>query len=256
MADRKMTVLTASDGSPVAYVLPRITDYFEAKHLTPLSQSINDASEPEAEAGLFASGILAHAARLTPVQMIAAAVSMIEDLYAGIASSQRAQIPLSTGLDLYLRATAGTFTEEIGNRGYRLQYVVDNQFPAGALGPAAVFPLWFKAAGFVYVSPFEAALKLMEADGIELRAFDEFSPRYEAEGRAMAVDLYERAEADGQHIVVIDDEPGEALLVRALSDLPRPGLIHLFRNEPPNVKSVRITAPEPLQTELDRLFAS
>lgn len=256
MADKKMTVLTSSDGSPVAYVLPRITDYFELEHLAVLSQSITDAKEPEAEASLFAGGVLAHTARLTPVQMIATAVSMVEDLYGGMASSQRAEIPLPNGLVLYLRATAGTLTEEIGNRGYRLQYVIDNQFPAGALGPAPVFPLWFKAAGFIYVSPFQAALMLIEADGIELRAFGEFWPRYEAEARAIARDLYERAESDGRHIVVIDDEPGEALLVRALSDLPRPRLIHLFRNEPPHVKAVRITAPEPIQTELNRLFAT
>jgi hypothetical protein len=204
---------------------------------------------------LFAAGVFAHTEKLTYIQVIAAGVSMLEDLYAAMGSSQRAEIPLPHGLELYLRATAGALTHEIGNRGYRLQYVIDNQFPTGALGPAALYPLWFRAAGLIYISPFEAALALMESEGIELRAFGEFWPRYEAEGRAMACDLYERAEADGQHVVVIDDEPEEALLNRAMSNLPRPALIHLFRNQPPRVKGLRLTVPEPVQTQLDRFFA-
>jgi hypothetical protein len=54
---------------------------------------------------------------------------------------------------------------------------------------------------------------------------------------------------------VIDDEPEEALLNRAMSNLPRPALIHLFRNQPPRVKGLRLTVPEPVQTQLDRFFA-
>ena len=253
LPDKSITLLMGSDGTPVAYVLPRVTDYFELEHLTQLARFITDSADPQAVATRFAAGVFAHTEKLTHLQVIAAGVSMLEDLYAAMGSSQRGEIPLPTGLDLYLRATAGALTHEIGNRGYRLQYVIDNQFPTGALGPAAVYPLWFRAAGFVYISPFEAALSLMERDGIEPRAFDEFWTRYEAEGRAMACDLYERADSDGQHVVVIDDEPEEALLVRAMSNLPRPALINLFRNEPPSVKRVLLRAPKSLQSDLSRL---
>ena len=169
---------------------------------------------------------------LTDDHLLQAAVSMVDDLYKYVND----EVLLDQALLDYLEAFGRTFTEAVRERGYVIQYVVENQFSGVdflMLGPLDLFPKVFGAAGIVYVCPQRIGLGLMRADGVAASEYAGAIAQYIAEARVVGDELVNICRADGRHFVFLEAEYEEGALDAALRGRGAPGVLSVFRNESP-----------------------
>lgn len=165
--------------------------------------------------------------------LVRAAIFIVEDLYKSFFSGFR----WSPGVYGYIAATAGLLVKELVSRGFVLHYVVDSVQPEADLAERLTFmPGVFEAAGFMVTGPQLMAIELMQcANG---HAGDvSMIPAYREEGHQVADMLIARCHEERRCSVYLnldldDDAPALPLDV-ALSQANKPGVIAVYRDQPP-----------------------
>ncbi|MEJ7785476.1 MAG: hypothetical protein WKF96_11780 [Solirubrobacteraceae bacterium] len=119
-----------------------------------------DALDPDALRGAVTkieAAIESHVSAVDDGTLLDGAMVAADDLYKSACTMDRWDESLSS----YLAASAGTFFRLLGERGFVLQYLVDNQW-ADLSRPTQLFPHWYRAAGLTYVCPQTIMLELPE----------------------------------------------------------------------------------------------
>ncbi len=176
-----------------------------------------------------------------------AAVSVADDLYK---SAARRDTWDAHAAD-YVGAAVGTFFTALGHRGYRLHYVAENTFPDDLQRPLQALGMIAAAAGLVYICPHDLAARLLGLDGGAFGLqLDALRPGV-AEGRQLAFELAERCVAGGRHILYLEIDWDEGCLDGVTQLGAQPGVISVFRNDPPvpgSTVSVRFPAARTAST--------
>jgi hypothetical protein len=182
----------------------------------------------------------------TDEQLLMAAVSLVDDLYKFLND----EVFVATTLFEYLEAFGRTFTDALRERGYVINYIVDNQFTRNDVlfqGAFDLFKKVFNAAGLVYICPQLIGMQLMQADGIN----DDFltsMPRYINEARYLSDKLVTECHEEGLHYVFLETNFEDGVLDAAVKDMNKPGVLGIFRNEAPIAGSkIQVSYPDQQQ---------
>jgi hypothetical protein len=211
------------------WMLPRVTDYWDqqVEAIERLSRVLAETPEAErpAQVELIQRAVTRHLQALEDEWLTKVAYIAPEDLYKAASVASRLDDPLFQ----YLSATGGPLFHRLTERGYTVEYFVDNSYER-LDGPAIGFPLWFRAAGLAYICPQEIAVSSFEKDRPR-QEWPALVTRYSADARAVAQELVERCHREGRHFVHLDiDSDG---LPAGLSHSGEPGVISIFRNDAP-----------------------
>jgi tetratricopeptide (TPR) repeat protein len=149
------------------WAFPRIGDFWEPRTKALLSgaKRLASLSADERVRGLEKLGekVRTHVRGLDDGWLVAAAWKMVEDLYRSLFGGFQWDRHVAD----YIRASAGVFIHEFGERGFVLQYVIDNTVPEADLEVILTYGgAIFHAAGLAIVSPQLAALEAMDKAGI------------------------------------------------------------------------------------------
>jgi hypothetical protein len=234
------------------WMLNRVADYWDqqvgaiythAQRLERLSSS--DRQNALAE---IAAAVARHAEALNDEWLAQAAFVMADDLYKAVcALTKWGNSYWDDSIAEYLQASAGTFCDALAKRGFLLRYVIDNAYEAsdvGLTGPVDWFPVWLEAAGLCYICPQQVAFRLMEVDGCQPSAGR--LPQFIAEGRDVGLQIVRRCLAGRNHYLFLDTDVTDDSLAPALAEPTSPGVILVFRKDPPVPGSrcaVKITPP-------------
>lgn len=168
---------------------------------------------------------------LDDVELARAAAAAIDDLY-------RAGCDLTMwtpNVAAYIRATWAVVMGALGQRGLRLQFVIDHAYPERIGRPLELYPDLFTAAGMAYVCPHHFANQL--PDAVEAEVSIEGLDPFILKGRRLAFEEAQVAVGAGRHLVYLEiaSEPGSLDDVLGLAS--RPGTIAMFRDTPPGSDS-------------------
>ncbi|WP_051578466.1 hypothetical protein [Mycolicibacterium mageritense] len=183
--------------------------------------------------------------------LVRVAVFMVDDLYKSLFYGFR----WSGGVYDYIASTAGQVVKELVNRGFVLHYVVDSvQSQADLAERLAFLPGVFEAAGFKVTGPQLMAMELMQR--VDGKPGDlSVIPAYREEGHHVADMFIARCHQERRCSVYLnldlaDDAPALSLDV-ALSQASTPGVIVVYRNQPPLPGSAAQVALPPGLTVAD-----
>lgn len=181
--------------------------------------------------------------KLSDKDLLLMAVTMVDDVYKAADCTEL----WDTALEKYLRASAGAFAQALAKRGYQIHYLVDNTFEnteSGMQRPLELYPMWFNAAGFVYMCPQHVALMLMQKDGISRSEYLNALSKYIAEARAVSDGLVEQCHLAKKHLVYLDTDSVAGGFDRAAALQDSPGIITIYRDSAPASGSkVTVTLP-------------
>jgi hypothetical protein len=195
--------------------------------------------EPEKEPQIISSikeGVQSGVRNLSDSEVMKMSVSMIDDLYKVASSTET----WDDSVYDYISASAGTFSTAVANRGYVIHYLVDNCFEKSDVGmqrPLDLFPGWFEAAGFIYISPQLCALMLMDADNVNRSDFVSALPRYIDEARHVSSEIVERCHQEIRHYVYLDTDSVPESFDKAMGSNKSPGVITVLRDGAPDSES-------------------
>lgn len=209
------------------------------RELTPEQRSVALAEIQEA--------VTKHVEALSDETLVTAAAIVADDLYSSGCSIGW----WSEDLGDYLRASAGTFSRLLSERGFELQYLVENYWE-DLERPLEHFPDWYRAAGIIYCCPQMAIRKLAEYDGLESE--DEIAPvasRYAEEARAVVEQLVAKCQEHGDHFIHLEADAAEEIFERnfplALKRRGAKGVLTVERVEAPGPGTeMRVSPPEGL----------
>ena len=194
---------------------------------------------------LLGEKVRTHIRNLDDSWLVATAVFMVEDLY----KSYFREFRWSSGVTDYIAGTAGVFMHEFTERGFVLNYVIDNTQSEADLGEMLTYvPKVFRAAGLLVVGPQLMALEVMEQLDHQERDVAAIPSAIE-EGQYLAEEFITRCHQNRQSYVYLnlqlaDDSPGLSLDV-ALSNTDTPGTVVVFRNQPPAAGTTVEVSPPP-----------
>lgn len=209
--------------------------------------------------------IVEHTNVLSDELMAQVAVPMIDDLYKTVAYLAQ----WNECFEDYLTATAGVFCQLFAERGYVIQYVIDNTYAMteqGMSGPLDYFPVWFSAAGFIYLCPQRIAVELIAEAGQPASKKFELFPTYIAEARDVANQLVRDCQGGKRHFVFLDTDSTDDSFEVAWPKGQNKEVLSVFRNEAPvpgsnciisfplQIKTNEQTAQFDLAEEVDRFF--
>ena len=187
-----------------------------------------EALSPDARArslALLGEHVRTHIRGLTDNWLVATALFMVEDLY----KSYFAGFRWSSGVADYITGTAGVFMREFTQRGYVLNYVIDNTESEADLGEMLTYvPALFRAADLLVVGPQLMALYIMEQ--MDHRSRDVAAiPSTIEEGQYLAEELVTRCHDERRSYAYLnlqpnDDSPGLSLDA-ALANANAPGTL-------------------------------
>jgi hypothetical protein len=211
------------------WMLPRLTDYWDQQvdAIERLSRVLAGMPETERVSQLasISAAVSRHAQILDDDILAKSAAAVVQDLYKAVCARTYLDEPLLQ----YLTASCQPYFQELSQRGYVVQYLIDNTWER-LDGPAIAFPIWFAAAAMLYICP----------QHIACRAFEKDSPQEEwpalvskniAAAREVAGQLVDRCNAEGRHFVYLDTDARDADLEVATKAIGWPGVIHIFRQE-------------------------
>ena len=214
----------------------KITDYWDypvgaivanAEELSRL-----DANERAEAIKEIRTSIVTHAAVLSDQQLAGAAFAMTDDLYKTIANLAK----WNECLGEYLTASAGTLCGLFAERGYVIQYTIDNTFALteqGMSGPRDYFQYWFTAAGFVYICAQAVAVKVMEADQRPASEYLASLPQYIAEARDVANRIVQECQRGRRSFIFLDTDSTKDSFSVAASTMGGTEVLGIFRVEAP-----------------------
>src|SRR5207249_4692149 len=129
-------------------MLPKITDYWDAqvKAIDRISQEIGNLAPDDRAAAVdqIRANIARHVSVLDDQLLLRAALAAADDLYKAACWTDHWDEAIAD----YLSASSETFWRLFAERGFTLQYLVDNVFDV-LERPLELFPLWYQAAGLV-----------------------------------------------------------------------------------------------------------
>lgn len=182
--------------------------------------------------------------QLTDEQFLQMMVTMVDDLY----KSVNDEVLLATALFEYLDAFGRTLTQVLRERGYVIQYIVENQFfdiDILLRGPFDVFASFFQAAGFVYICPQQVIPFLMQHDNIPATEYEKSVDKYINEARHISDKLVTECHENNLHYIFLEVDFQEGSLDVAMEKSGSPGVLNIFRNEAPVAGSqIAISFPE------------
>jgi hypothetical protein len=195
---------------------------------------LSKLSGPErvAACGRIRDAVGRRAQSLADINLLKAAVSMVDDLYKYVND----EVLMDQALFDYIDAFGRTLANTVRKRGYVIRYVVENQFLSLdflMLGPFDLFPKVFNAAGLVYICPQQLGLQLMQADGIAATDYETAIPRYITEARHVCNRLASDCQDDNRHYVFLEADYEEGALDVALRGGGDPGVLSVFRDDAP-----------------------
>jgi hypothetical protein len=224
----------------------RLYEYWDQRvnGIAEAAERLRSLSEESREQAIhdLKDAVLQHCATLSSRHMLQQAVAMAEDLYKAASVDQI----LDDAMTDYLGVTAGTFGQVLAERDFDIRYVIANLYDPTEYGlerPLLWFPIWFNAAGLLYICPQHIAKRLMEGDGIEgLADVVEALPRYMAEARELANRILDKAQAQRAHYVFLDTDSGASFDRAGKSS---PNSVIILREELPDPGSkVQIIYPD------------
>lgn len=215
-------------------MLAKVTDYWDEQvraidtaSLELLESSADDRARAVSE---ISADVREHLRVLPDETLLQAACPVLDDLYKAACSTER----WDEGLSAYLEASAGTFMAGLNDRGYRCQYLVDNQWEDMSK-PRQLFPFWFRAAGMVYACAQVTAFDLMSRIPSTVRADEQNMPAgYINQARDMVNQLVTSCQQEGRHLVQLDVDYEEDSFAVALAQAGTAGVLTIFRNEAPD----------------------
>ena len=164
---------------------------------------------------------------------------MVDDIY----KSFFREFVWTPGVHDYIAATAPVVVDELAQRGFTVNYVVDATQPDDNLAVMLEYlPGVFQAAGLAVIGPQLAAVEFLKGEEGHPPADMAAIQRYRDEGHALANELIVQWHQQRRSSVYLnldrDDElPGLPVDV-ALSRDGVPGMIMVFRDQPPAEGSV------------------
>lgn len=213
-------------------MLPKITDYWSAQDnaIERISEAVLELSPADRAAALekIEASVTRHVRVLDDETLLMAAVAAAESLYRTASWIGE----WNEGILDYLSASSATFWGLFCNRGFTLQYLVDNAFH-DFRRPLDLFPLWYQAAGLVYLSPQFIARALMRNDAGADAPFEQLLPSYNREARDVAVEAISRCHDERRSFLLLDTDFEEETFQPALGLRRRPGILTVFRNQAP-----------------------
>jgi hypothetical protein len=144
-----------------------------------------------------------------------ASVAIVDDLYKAACASDR----WDGFLGAYLRASAGTFSDLLRERGITVQYLVDNTWD-DMMRPFELFPLWFGASRLTYICP-----QKLEAESEQEIDIDT--------ARAVANELVRVAQEERRNFVHVETDYAPGAFTVAGELRGEPGVVTVFRNDAP-----------------------
>ena len=211
-------------------MLPKITDYWDQQvnAIERMSAAVLELAPPERAVAVeqIQASIARHVAVFDDDLLLRAAVPVADDLYKAACWIGH----WDEGVAAYLGASSATFWSLLAERGFTLQYLVDNVFET-LERPLNLFPVWYEAAGLVYISPQAIARELMQGDAGPEAPFDLLLPRYNREARHVAAMLIDRCHDEQRSFALVDADFEEETFRSAFALAGKPGMLTIFRNE-------------------------
>ena len=233
-------------------MLPRVTDYWDSTvgAIDALARELGSLSAPkEKETALLelADAVGEHVRVLPDNLLMTAAVAVADDLYKGACWIDRWDRDLAE----YLEVTAAVFWLSVTERGFRLQYLVDNTFD-DLERPVGLFPDWFGAAGIVFACPQVVAVELIRAAEGAAAPITARLPTYLAEARGIVESILDRCLAESRHFALLDLDTEEQSFRTALARKDEAGVLTIMRSEAaqPGTK-VTVSFPSELRASDD-----
>lgn len=156
-------------------------------------------------------------------------VAFADDLYKAACGIDR----WDDALEDYLAASAGTMTARLGERGFHVQYLIDNAWE-DLTKPVQLLPHWYQAAGFVYACPQVVARQLATGDGVDAAAdVQQLFAQYGPEARDVTSQLVARCQAERRSFVQLDVDSVEQSFDTAMQARGAAGVITIFRDQAP-----------------------
>lgn len=224
---------------------PKLTDYWDTRvgaieaagrHLERCNKSQRAATLREIE-----GAVTEHVRVMSDAWVVHAAVSFADDLYKAASSIQW----WNDDLDAYLAASAGIFSRLLSERGFQVQYLVDNAWedPTRLL---ELLPEWYTAAGIVFCCPQVISCQLAQHDGVDSkREIAELARRYEAEARHVADQIVTTSQQDCRHLIHLDANAVESSFDKAMERCGASGVLTIYRDaEPVPGSTVRVWSPK------------
>ena len=220
-----------------SFFLKKLTDYWDTNQtaIPQFSQALGKLDDPERKDTLHVieQAIAKHCSVLSDRWLLQAALCMVEDIYRQGNDVQQAD---SANTD-YLRASAGTFTSILKEKGLVVRYLIDNVFatdsPHWSVRPFVLLREWFEAAGFVYICPQLIANMLIGANETSLPPTKNISLSNIEEAREVAGDLVQTCEEKNRHYVKLELDPHQSLLDSSQLSAPVTGILTIYRSEGP-----------------------
>jgi hypothetical protein len=230
------------------WMLPRITDYWDQRvgAIERLSRALKaiPSSDYLATVTSLRAAIVRHVGALTDQHLLIAAVALADDLYKAADESSY----WDEALEQYLTASAETFFGTLSSRGYQVNYVIDNSYD-DLNRPTRFYPMWFRAAGIIYICPQHMASRVMEHDGVSESDWSGEMERYIQEGRHIASQVVSRCRTEKRSFVFLAIDGNEECLKDAYAAVGSPGVIGIFRKEAPIPGSgISVTMPKLLHS--------
>jgi len=196
------------------FFLRKITDYWGygaierwASTLDAMDSEMLSASETE-----LGAAVMEHTRVLADELLQLAAIAMMDDLY----KNANMIDVWNDSVTVYLRATAGIFSQLLAQRGFILHYVVDNSFE-DMQRPLQLFPIWYSACGIEYVCP-------------QLLTAQDGYPPSESRRRCTAT---LRASGGSFHYIMLDTDSAEDSFTAPLEQREGDKVITILRTEAP-----------------------
>jgi hypothetical protein len=213
-------------------MLPKLTDYWDrrAGAIDAYSARLDALSGAERHAAIGEiTAAVTEQVRVLPGDLLVhGAVAIVDDIYAGASATTR----WDQGLADYLDASAGTFLRLLAEQGVIVQYLVDNAWP-DMTKPLKLLRPWLNHAGLVYVCPQAIAVDLAEGDGASGDVVDLIN-RYRDESRHVADQLVQRCQSTRRHFMHLDTDWEKESFSAAFKMAGAPGVMTIFRNQPPD----------------------
>lgn len=210
-----------------------------------------DADAKKRGVRFFREKIMTYAAALNDHDIQMAVFEMVDEIYKTANSPAILSQDERRGITQYLSVSAAVFAAVVSQRGFAIHYVVNNTFKRdldNLEGPLFIFPDWFKAAGFNYICPQLIGWQLIvDCEGND-ETFLLAWPECEKDSRERAGVNVELCHEKHQHYVYLDTEGNDSSFDVAMKAAQFPGVVQVFREEPPvpGSKCVVELADEPL----------
>lgn len=227
---------------------PTIVQYFDARDdsigRSAAQLADLDPMERATALALVSETVLIHTDHLDDHTLARFAVSVVDDLYRMLSTTEIWQ----PEADAYLTAAHGAYLAALRARGFRLRYIVENDYHDNLERVIQLYGRAFRSAGFAFVCPQLLARDLAIRAGAigeeDTTTVADLDPWRTQAHRLAETLLLRRADEDGHHLAYLEADYEDGDLDAIIRAPTASGSILVFRNEAPlpgSKGAVRIT---------------